>query len=168
MVMNRYTSDPGRDATCDDLAARIAKRGIIINLIAPLGLVALAYAIREAGIGVDPANRLELFPILFYAFFAVSVSELIAAFILRRQLFTAQRLGVDTATGRFDANKALQAATIVLAIGATPIVYGIALYLLGGAITDVVWFALMNLLAFRLLRPDAEYLSRIARPETAA
>jgi hypothetical protein len=160
---SRYSSNPSRDASYDDLALRITKLGLLIHLIVPVLIVVAAYILRQQGMGVEPAARGDSYMFILFVLLAVALSEPIVAFFLRRLLLAPEK--VRSLIGQRAALEALFVRTflIVFCIGATPIVYGVVLLFLGGQITDVVGFALITLVSYRLLRPDAEFLVGVVK-----
>jgi len=145
---------------CERLAERAAQRGVIINLLLPGVLVLLAFVVRRNGIGTDESAAPEWQPLLFYVFLALGVADLFAAFALRRTLLAPMRLRAVLADAPAAERLIMNAATVAFALGASPMVYGIVLYLLGGDMQQVAVFAIVSLLAFRLLRPSAGFLEK--------
>ncbi|HUU44905.1 MAG TPA: hypothetical protein VM118_04160 [Acidobacteriota bacterium] len=160
-MWRRYRGSAQRQSSFDDLTERVVRRGTLINMVGPLLLVVAAYVARQAGLGLDESQRPAIYPTLLYLFVAVGVADLAAAFFLRRSLFARSRFAGANLTPQATEAMVLRSATIIFAVGASPIVYGVVLFLLGGAIREVVYFALLNLLALRLLRPDAAYLEGV-------
>ena len=160
-MWRRYSGSARPRSPYDDLTDRVIRRGVLVNMVAPLMLVVAAHLARGAGLGLDESQRPEIYPTLLYVLVAVGVADLAAAFVLRRSLFARSRFAGASLTPEAIEAMVMRSATIVFAVGASPIVYGVVLYLLGGEIREVAYFALLNLLSLRLLRPDAAYLEGV-------
>lgn len=160
-MLGRYPGERDSTTAHDHLIWRITQRGGLINLIVPFGLVALVYVAREIGIGMNPSARPASYTTLLYIAMALGLAELAAAFVIRRNLFTPARFE-STAQSRPATEAAiLKSATTVFIVGASPILYGVALYLLGGEIREVAYFGLLNLVAYRGLRPDTDLIRKV-------
>ena len=161
MMLGRYSGERHSATAYDNLIWRITQRGGLINLILPFGLVALAYLARELGIGVNPSARPASYTTLLYVAMALGLAELAAAFVIRRVLFTPVRFkSLEYNLPAIEA-AILKSATTVFIVGASPILYGVALYLLGGEIREVAYFGLLNLVAYRMLRPNADLIRKV-------
>ncbi len=166
MMLGRYSGERHAATAYDNLIWRVTQRGGLINLIIPFGLVVLVYFAREMGIGLSPSARPASYMTLLYVAMALGLSELAAAFVIRRMLFAPARFESPESSHPVTEAAILKSATTVFIVGASPILYGVALYLLGGEIREVAYFGLLNLVAYRALRPDTD-LIRKALGDTA-
>lgn len=143
----------------DGLASRLLKQSLFINVLAPAFFFLVAYLVRAGGIlPATPLVDSGVLQILFYALLFVAVSEIGVAYVIKKTLFAPDKVRAALA----DPNaftKLVTGGTITLAaIGATSIMYGIVLYLLGMEVTQFALFALIAMLHFRLFRPNADFL----------
>lgn len=141
---------------CQHLADMTVKRGLIIAVVIPFGLFALAFLARECGIGMNAPAEWE--PMLFYILLVVAAADVGAGFLVRGRLFAPSRLAPHLDDAAAMTRLTASSATVLFILGAMPMVYGALLYCLGGDTRQVAFFAIGNLLSFRLLRPSAGFL----------
>jgi hypothetical protein len=144
------------------LAGEALKRGLLICAVAPMLLFIAAHVLRSTGLGIAEADRAPNEQLLFYGLLVIGVADLAAAFVLRRVLFAPNRLRTVVNDSAAFRRQTLTAATILFALGASPMVYGVVLYLLGGDLRQLAAFAILDLVAFRLLRPSPDFLRNAA------
>lgn len=142
----------------ESLAGRLLKLSLIINIIAPAALFLVVYLLKSMEVlpsSLVPSGTLQ---IIFFAFLFVAVSEVVVAFIIKKSLFSPDKIRPTlTDSGAFA--KLMTAGTITLAaLGGASMFYGILLYILGSGIANVAAFALIALVHFRLFRPTADFL----------
>ncbi|MBI3871514.1 MAG: hypothetical protein HY304_00360 [candidate division Zixibacteria bacterium] len=137
------------------------KRGLIVTVVIPFGLFTLAYLARERGLGMDAPAEWE--PLLFYILLVVAAADVGAGFLVRGRLFAPSRLARHVDDDEAMTRQTVGSATVLFLLGAMPMVYGTALYCLGGDTRQVAFFAIGNLLSFRLLRPSAGFLEQALR-----
>ena len=157
---------PGKSGSVDhdvgNLADRLLKLALAINIVAPAVIFGVMYLLRT--MDVLPAESLiaaETLRILFYVLLFIAVSELATAFIVKNALFAPTKvrptLG-DTAAFA----KLVTGGTITLAaLGAASMMYGVVLYVLGEDLTKVALFGMIALVHFRLFRPTGDYLREL-------
>lgn len=150
------------------LAERAARLGMLINIMLPALVAILAYAAHAAHLMEPVESFTSDPPILFIALGAVAISELVAAFIIRRVLFSRER----AAAVRDDAVKAeqwvLRSSLIIFVLGASPMIYGAILYLLSGDLRQLAFFGIITLVAYRLFRPTADLIEEALQPELSS
>jgi len=147
------------------LAERAARLGMLINIMLPAVVAIAVYALHAAKL-VAPIESFSTDPpIVFIVFGAVAISELIAAYVLRRILFSRQR----AESIRDDAAKVeqwvMRSSLVIFVIGASPMFYGAILYLLSGDIRQLAFFGIVTLLAYRLFRPTADLIDTALQAE---
>lgn len=141
----------------NDLEAKAARLGLIINLAAPFGVAMIALILVQSG-AVRPAMDFRESPLLFYVLGAVAISELAAGYFIRRIFFSPQKAR-ELAGDPFKVEQwVLRSSIILFALGASPIIYGVVLYILGGDLKQLAFFAIISLVGYRLLRPTAGFL----------
>jgi hypothetical protein len=94
---------------------------------------------------------------LRYPLFVLSVAACVAVVLLRRQLFDAERV-VGLARGRTlpEVLSGLSSQQImVFAVAEVPVILGLALYFVGGYLTDFYILAGVSLVGFAMARPSA-------------
>ncbi len=150
----------------DHLVGRAMRLGVWINLVGPAMIAAVAYALHESGTIQATPDFAEGRPILFFALVVVAISELVAAFVLRRLLFSPERTRAIRHDPALVEQWAMRSSTVIFALGASPIAYGAVLYLLSGDMRQLALFGIICLLAYRLFRPTKD-LFESALDETA-
>jgi hypothetical protein len=143
----------------EHLAERSARIGILINLAAPALIVAVAVTLRESGLVPLPEGQSALTSLLFYVLGGVALMELAAGFVVRRTLFTPRRVASFRCDARLVEQWVVRSSTVVFALGASPIIYGVVVYFLGGDLRHLAFFGMVTLLAYRLLRPTADLIA---------
>jgi hypothetical protein len=145
----------------DRLVARAVRLGLLINLLIPAGVAALAFGLRESGVGPQDPSLAEGPSVVFVVLVAVAVGDLVAAFLLRRRLFSPEQVR----SIRHDPSQVehwlVRASAIVFVIGASPMVCGAILYMLSGDIRHLAFFGIITLLAYRLFRPTKDLLEEV-------
>jgi hypothetical protein len=159
-MWNRYTGTGESESDYAEVLERATKRGNQICVLAPLLLIGAIHLLRMAGITTPQGETPAIYDLLLMIFIALGVAEVAAAFFLRRSLFAPARFEPMRADHGRVADEIMRASTVVATVGAGPILYGAILYLMGGEVRDVVYFGLLNLLGFRLLRPDVFLLEK--------
>lgn len=146
----------------DDLLAAIATRGVVINLLVPLALLAVGYLLRRAGVTPDtPALEEATHRLVLYILGAVAVGELAAASYVKKMMLRPSRFAEINGSFAAFAERCKQSIALVFAICAAPAVYGFALYALGGTIEQFIFFLLISLIGFRFLRPGKDRLEKL-------
>jgi hypothetical protein len=144
------------------LHASIAHRGVLINVVAPFFLLAIGYTLRRfAGLGTEPAFDEGTHKMISYVLGALAIGELAAGFFIRRSNLRPSRLGPSAPSFAAFGRHCLNALTVVFILGAFPSIYGLALYAVGGTIEQFVFFILVSLVGYRLLRPSLEDLEKL-------
>lgn len=142
----------------ESLAGRLLKLSLVINIVAPAAMFVVVYLLKSTEMlptSLVPAGTLQ---IIFFALLFVAVSELAVAFIIKKSIFSPDKVCISlTNPGAFP--KLATAGTVTLAaLGAASAFYGILLYILGISLVNVAAFGLITLVHFRLFRPTAEFL----------
>ncbi len=153
---------PVREENWEELRAALAKWGVLINMLAPFLLLGIGYALR--GLGVFPETpKLEqsAYQIILYAFGAVALGKLAVAFYLKKMLLRPSRLSDAGKSFRGFSERCIRSMALVFAIGAAPAVYGFVLYALGGTIEQFIFFILISLVGYRLIRPGKDELEKL-------
>ncbi len=142
---------------------------MVVNLMLPAGIALLAFAIHASRLVPTWDMATASPPVPFLVCGALALGELVAAFILRRQFFTRQRVEPIRHDPAAIDQWLLKSSIIIYALGASPIIYGSILYILSGDIRQLAFFGMITLLAYRLFHPTADQLEDILKaPETAA
>ncbi len=150
------------DEQIEGLRSRIAVRGLFINIIGPLVLFGIGYGLRNAGISTDQSVLSSgTQTTVTYSLGGLALLDLIIGkLLLTSSLKPRQLREHGTGFSRF-ADRVVKITTISFTIGASAILYGLFLYLLGSTIETFVFFLLVNLVAFRLLRPGKDRLESL-------
>ncbi len=146
----------------EELRARIAVRGLFINIIGPLVLFGLGYSLRLVGLtSATPSLDSNLQTIITYGLGGLALLDLVFGMLLVKSSLKPQQLRAYGIAFQSFADRVVQVTTVSFAIGAFAIVYGFVLYLLGATIETFVFFLLVSLVAFRLLRPSHDRLESL-------
>ena len=132
--------------------------GLLINILAPAVIAAIVFALVESETVQPNPEFVDGQPVLFFAFVAVALGELVAAFVLRRVLFSPDRARPIRHDSSLVEQWVQRSSIVIFALGATPLVYGAILYLLSGDIRQFALFGIISLLAYRLFRPTRDLL----------
>ncbi len=142
----------------DHLIGRAMRIGVWINLAGPAILAGIAYALNQSGT-IQPNPDLESGQsVLFFALVGVAISELVAAFVMRRVLFAPQRARPIRHDPALVESWVVRSSIVIFALGASPMIYGVILYLLSGDLRQLALFGIVSLLAYRLFRPTRDLL----------
>lgn len=142
-----------------NLGDRLLKLTLLINIALPAALFVVVYILRS--MKLIPAQALvpiETLRILFFALVFVAVTELVTSFIVKKALFAPDKIRTVLHDLPGFAKLATGATITLAALGASAMMYGIVLYILGEDLTKVALFGLIALVHFRLFRPTAEFL----------
>jgi hypothetical protein len=157
--MHEPKTTPAVDHDVSGLADRLLKLTLVINLVLPGIAFLIVYVLRA--MEMLPMSELissATLQLLFYALLFVAVSEVAVAFILKKAIFSPEKVR-PTLDDAAAFTKLVTGGSITLAaLGAASMIYGVVLYLLGMDATKVALFALIALIHFRLFRPTAEFL----------
>lgn len=165
--MNHMTperSETARMAPHDieGLAGRALKLALFVNLLIPAMLVIAVYVLRLLDVMPRTTSFLpDKLQLLYFVLVFVALSELVAALVLKKAMFGPDKVR-PTLGSTEEFGKLVIGGTVTLAaLGASPVLYGIVLYILGEDISKVALFTLVTLVHFRLFRPTAEFLHHI-------
>jgi hypothetical protein len=150
------------------LAEQSARIGMVINLMLPAGVALLAYAIEAAELAPKWEMAQADPPIIFFLFGALAISELAAAFIIRKKFFARDHVAPFRNDGRAVEQWLMRSSIIVFALGAAPMLYGAVLYIVSGELRQFAFFGIVTLLAYRLFRPSADLLEEILQTSEQA
>ena len=142
----------------EHLAERSARLGVLINLAAPGLIVAVAVVLREGGFIPLPEGPSASVGVLFCVLGAVALLELVAGFVVRRTLFAPGCIAPFCHDARQAEQWVVRSSMVVFALGASPIIYGVVVYFLGGDLRHLAFFGMVTLLAYRLLRPTVNLI----------
>ena len=154
----------------EKIHAKILKLGLVIDIFLPLVIFFLAVYFRDRLIQVQTMKNLDLF---FYVLLAVSLSEVAAIFIIKRQFsvrFTRTNVGhgFNLAQEVTDVNirqpldrNLLSFATVIFALCFSPTIYGLIYFILGGTWERFALFVAITFLLFQLFKPKMEELEKL-------
>lgn len=142
----------------DHLVNRAMRLGVWINIVAPAMLAAVAYLLYDSGTVQPNTSLIEGQSVLFFVFVGVAISELVAAFVMRRILFSPERARPIRHDPALVELWVIRSSIILFALGGSPIAYGIVLFLLTGDTRQLALFGIVCLLAYRLFRPTKDLL----------
>jgi len=152
-----------------DLRAVIAQRGVLINIAIPFFLLAVGYALRRlAGLGAEPAFDEHTQKLFSYILGAVAIGELAAGFFIKRSSLKPSRFGPSNLPFAVFATQCVKVLMVVFILGAFPAMYGLILYAFGGTIEQFIFFILISLVGYRLLRPSLDDLQKLWTEITGA
>ncbi|MCJ7459818.1 MAG: hypothetical protein MUP17_12640 [candidate division Zixibacteria bacterium] len=156
----------------EKMHTKILQLGMVMDIFLPLVIFFLAVYLRDRLIQVQTVKNLDLF---FYVLLAVSLSEVVAIFIIKRQFsarfmqknvgqgFSPAQEGPDVNTRQpFDRNL-LSFGTVIFALCFSPTIYGLVYYLLGGTWEHFALFVAITFIFFQLFKPKMEELEKLTR-----
>ncbi len=142
-----------------NLADRLLKLTLLINVALPAALFVVVYILRSMKlIPTQVLVPIETLQILFFALVFVAVTELVTSFIVKKALFAPAKVRTVLNDASGFAKLAKGATVTLAALGASAVLYGIVLYILGEDLTKVALFGLIALVHLRLFRPTADFL----------
>ena len=159
-----------RNESLEKIHAKILKLGLAIDIFLPLVIFFLAVYLRDRLIQVQTVKNLDLF---FYVLLAVSLIEVVAIVIIKRQLsarFAQKKVGPgsnpaqevsDVDTRQPVDRNLLSFATVIFALCFSPTIYGLVYYLLGGTWEHFALFVAITFLLFQLFKPKMEELEKL-------
>jgi len=121
-------------------------------------LAGIAYALFASGTIQPSPDFTDGQSVLFFALVGVALSELVAAFVMRRILFSPERARPIRHDPVLVEQWVIRSSIIVFALGASPVAYGVVLFLLSGDLRQLALFGIVCLLAYRLFRPTRDLL----------
>lgn len=154
----------------EKIHAKILKLGLAIDIFLPLVIFFLAVYLRDRLIQAQTVKNLDLF---FYVLLAVSLSEVAAIFIIKRQFsarFALKKVGQGSNPAQEVPNvntrqpvdrNLLNFATVIFVLCFSPTIYGLAYYLLGGTWEHFALFVAITFLFFQLFKPKMEELEKL-------
>lgn len=137
------------------------RRGFLIGIAAPALLFLTVYLLRSAAL-LPAASAMphETLRLLFYVLLFVGISELGAGFVMRQVMFATDKIRTALAIpGGFE-RMVGTASTVLSALGASPMIYGTVLFILGADMTAVAVFGLITLACYRILRLSPDFLRK--------
>lgn len=149
---------------------RTLQLGILLDIFLPVVIFFLAVYLRDRLIQGQTMKNLDLF---FYVLLAVSLAEVGAIFIIRKQ-FSARfaqkkewqgsnpaQEGPDVNTRQPADRNLLSFAIVIFALCFSPTIYGLIYYLLGGTWEHFALFVAITFLFFQLFKPKMEELEKL-------
>lgn len=154
----------------EKIHTKLLKLGLTIDIFLPLVIFFLAVYLRDRLIQLQTMKNLDLF---FYVLLAVSLSEVGAIFIIKRQFssrfaqkkveqdFNLVQDGPDVNTRQPLDRDFLSFATVIFVLCFSPTIYGLIYYLLGGTWEHFALFVAITFLFFQLFKPKMEELEKL-------
>jgi len=145
----------------ESTVSKLNTTGFIINLVVPAIMLFLGFYLRTQVFN-PPDLGASTISVLLYTLIAVSLIEVVVAFFLKRRLFS----NLDKYfTGSYDLEEQVglvaKMMIIIHVLSATPVLYGLLYYFLGGSLEGFLMMVILNLLGFqacRIRKSDAEKL----------
>jgi hypothetical protein len=161
----------------EKIHAKILKLGLAIDIFLPLVIFFLAVYFRDRLIHFQTMKNFDLF---FYVLLAVSLSEVVAIFIIKRQFsarLAQKKLGQgsspaqevpDVDTRQPVDRNLLSFATVIFSLCISPAIYGLVYYLLGGTWERFALFVAITFLFFQLFKPKMDELEKLKKEFNAS
>ena len=143
------------------LAERASRMGMVVNVMLPASIAMLAYAVHASGMVAPWEMATANPPILFIVIGALALGEMVAAFVLKRMLFSRARVAPIRHDSAAIDQWLVKSSLIIYALGASPMIYGAILYVFSGDLRQLAFFGIVSLLAYRLFHPTAGQLKEI-------
>lgn len=135
------------------VVSRLNTMGFIINIGIPAVLLVAGYI---AGASFRENFRLndESLTTIKWVLIAVSVGEVAAAFIIKRQVFGNLRTYMQRyPDAKSRISMVIKIMIVIHALSAMPALYGLLYYLLGGHIDGFLLMIILNLIGYQICRP---------------
>jgi len=143
-----------------ELEAKATRIGLFINLGGPFAIALVAILLMETGT-IRPSMNFVESPLIFYVLGAVAIMELGAGHFVRKALFAPSKAREVMADALKTEQWVVRSSIVLFALGASPMFYGVVVYILGGETTQLAFFGILTLAGYRLLRPSTSFLEDI-------
>ncbi len=144
------------------VVGRVARLGVQICVGLPVLLFLLAMLLRNSFdfLATPVSANLE---VVGYAFIAVALMDLVAAFVLKKRMMTpaALRRRFDPHPGAL-ARQLSSAYIPIFAVAAAPALYGLIFYLIGGDLETYVLLSVFCPAGLMLLKPKVDEIEELA------
>ncbi len=147
-----------------EISGAVAQRGLHLCVGIPAGLLALGVVLRAfLPFLASPIVGEDTLKILGYAFIAVSASDVLAAFVVKKRLIRAEALSprIGGQVTQFGP-KLLDAFMPIFILAAAPALYGLIFYFLGGDLDTYVLISVFCPAGLLLLKPKEEAVEKLA------
>jgi hypothetical protein len=137
--------------------------GLFMNVLGPVVIFIIAAFVK--GQGFQSAENAPSFPnqniqFLFYALLFISITDLVAAYFIRKSLSSRPR-PPDTSHGEFFKRQMLTISVVVYGLNSMHAIYGLVLFVLGAAIEIMMLFVALTFVSYQIFKPRknfADYL----------
>lgn len=142
----------------DRINLKITYWGIALDLFIPAVLIGLGLFLKSKGMQASPTSNLGL---LLVILLAVSIGEMGAIFIIRRNLFRSIASGTTLSKETGLEQILVRCSIIIFSMSLAPCVYGFVYLLLGGTTDWFLVFIAITLLCFMLFKPRPEQIRKL-------
>jgi len=140
--------------------------GLVLNLVIPLGFLALGFVLRKNGMGANPISNLKL---IFWVLFFVSAGEILALYIVKKIYLTNAAKKSLVAVSQIPVQKSVVTfSVLIFSLSLAPSIYGFIYFLLGGTLEEFLLFIAVTLVGFRIFKPKLEDIKKLAGAVTPA
>ncbi|MBD3170587.1 MAG: hypothetical protein GF307_13975 [candidate division Zixibacteria bacterium] len=134
------------------ITSKLNLLGFVINLVAPAIILLIGYIV---GRELHDLFTLEddALTAIRWALIGVSVAEIVIAFLIKRHLFSKLDKYFPEGTDlKAAVGLVVKMMVIIHVLAATPALYGLLYYILGGGIDGFLLMIILNLIGFQLCR----------------
>ncbi|MBD3234785.1 MAG: hypothetical protein GF315_13750 [candidate division Zixibacteria bacterium] len=136
----------------ESTVSRLNTAGFVINLVIPALILFFGFVLRSQ-VYESPDFGDETLNMLLWVLSGVSILEVVVAFFLKRKMFTniARYFPVDSDV-KVQITLISKMMIIIHVVAATPVLYGLLYYLLGGSMEGFLIMVIINLVGYQLCR----------------
>ena len=142
----------------DRINLKITYWGMALDLFIPAVLVGLGLLLKSKGVQTSPTSNLGL---LLVILLAISIGEIGAIFIIRRNLFRSIASGTTLCKETGLEQILVRCSIIIFSMSLAPCIYGFVYLLLGGTMDWFLIFIAITLLCFMLFKPRPEQIKKL-------
>ena len=134
----------------DRVHSKLLNLGLVLNVLAPVILVAAGVFLKARGVSGNPGTDLRIF---LWVLIVVALSEIPVIYIIKRNSLSGGK-AFQKSRGHVTAEQILlQLGMIIFSLALAPTIYGLVYYLLGGTLEKFVLFAAITLFCFLVFKP---------------
>ncbi|MFH1700401.1 MAG: hypothetical protein ABIE07_07415 [Candidatus Zixiibacteriota bacterium] len=139
--------------------------GLFMNVLGPVVIFFIAAYLKDQSF--QTAANVPFFPnlqihILFYALLFISITDFVAAYFIRKSLSSRPCPSVIDASEFFN-RQMVTISVIVYSLNAMHTLYGLVLYVLGGAIEIMMLFVALTFVSYQILKPRKDFVDNLCR-----
>ncbi len=141
-----------RDELYQKLVSKLNMMGFVINLLVPAVILLLGYGFSTY-VNTDFALDADALKMIGYALVFVSFAEITVALVMKRRLFSnLDKYLPEESDIKVRISVVIKMMMVIHILAATPAIYGMIYYVLGGDMQWFVFMIILNLIGYQLCR----------------